>query len=280
MGNVLTRATHFAHHSFYSKLVLKANIFPALGFSLLLKHDKYLPVMSQGQSLWVCQICSTCVKWMFPPPDRENFSMSLQSLPKIPPWNGGKMLWGQKKTRPAMGIPQSHLRHPRNLCPGSCLLFPSPLPISPVLTTHLPQIFTQDWFQLLMRIILVWGILFSTEGLLCKALCRTPGTRMSLRHPAGKTAREGKQREGDNLDLIKKIFFFGHLKLAVNPQLLEFWFDLFAFFLSSSFSGGRKLHLDKIIYCEVMLESRTGPQEGGEWHRTRGSWHGLGGEGP
>lgn len=130
MGNVLTRVTHFAHHSFYSKLVLKANILPALGFSLLLKHDKYLPVMSQGRSLWVCQICSTCVKWMFPPPDRENFSMSLQSLPKIPPWNGGKMLWGQKKTRPAMGTPQSHLRHPQNLSPGSSLHFPSPLPIS------------------------------------------------------------------------------------------------------------------------------------------------------
>lgn len=143
-----------------------------------------------------------------------------------------------------------------------------------------PRIFTQGRLQLLMRIILVWGILFSTEASLYKALCRTPGTCMSLRHPAGKTAREGNQREGDNLDLIKKIGFFGHLKPAVNSQLLEFWFDLFASLLSSPFSGGRKLHLDKIIYCEVILESRAGPQEGAEWHRTTGSWNGLGWKGP
>lgn len=37
---------HSLHIAF---LVLKANVFPALGFSLLLKHEKYLLVTSQGQ---------------------------------------------------------------------------------------------------------------------------------------------------------------------------------------------------------------------------------------
>lgn len=49
---MLTRDTFtapFAHHIFYSKLILKASIFPALGFSFLLKCEKYLLVMSQSQ---------------------------------------------------------------------------------------------------------------------------------------------------------------------------------------------------------------------------------------
>lgn len=128
VGNVLTRATHFAHHSFYSKLLLKANIFPALGFSLLLKHDKYLSVMSQGQSLWVCQICSTCVKWMFPHQTGEIFPCHCKAFPKYHHKMGERHFWGQKKTRPATEIPQSCLRHPQKYLPRLFPAAPKPTP--------------------------------------------------------------------------------------------------------------------------------------------------------
>lgn len=139
MQNVLTRATHFAHHSFYSKLVLKANIFPALGFSLLLKHDKYLSVMSQGQSLGVCQICSTCVKQMFPHQRGKNFPCHCKAFPKYHYKTGEQTFLGAEKdqARP-LKYPSLTSDSLGNISPGSSLQFPSPLPISPVLTTHLP----------------------------------------------------------------------------------------------------------------------------------------------
>lgn len=38
------------------------------------------------------------------------------------------------------------------------------------------------------------------------------------------------------------------------------------------FSGGRKLHLDEITYCEVMLESRTETHVHVDCAGTRSSW--------
>lgn len=141
MGNVLTRGTHFAHHSFYSKLLLKANIFPALGFSLLLKHEKYLSVMSQGQTLWVCQICSTRVKWNFPHQTGKNFSCHCKAFPKYHHKMGKRCFRGRERPAQPWKYPSFTSDTLGNISPGSSLQFPSPLPISPALTTHLPPNF-------------------------------------------------------------------------------------------------------------------------------------------
>lgn len=138
MGNVLTRGTHSAHHSFYSKLLLKANIFPALAFSLLLKHEKYLSVMSQGQTLWVCQICSTCVKWMFPHQTGKNFPCHCKAFPKYHHKMGKRCFGGRKRPAQPWKYPNLTSDTLGNISPGSSLQFPNPLPVSPVLTTHLP----------------------------------------------------------------------------------------------------------------------------------------------
>lgn len=141
MGNVLTRGTHFASHSFYSKLVLKANIFPALGFSFLLKHEQYLPVMSQGQSLWVCQICSTRVKWMFPHQTEKIFPCHCKAFPKYHHKMGERCFGGRNSSAQPWKYPNLPSDTLRNISPASSLQFPSPLPVSPVLTTHLPPNF-------------------------------------------------------------------------------------------------------------------------------------------
>lgn len=64
------------------------------------------------------------------------------------------------------------------------------------------------------------------------------------------------QRVGDNLDLIKKLFFIICPKHAVKLQWLKFQFDLFVplfFFVL----WGKKLHLDKITSGEPLCGSRA-----------------------
>lgn len=113
--NMLTRDTFtapFAHHIFYSKLILKASIFPALGFSLLLKCEKYLLVMSQGQDPSGFAKCAPHVPYRDPPCHTgKAYHMSMQSFPQsivFPPENGEKMLLGQKKTSPVKKQPPPH----------------------------------------------------------------------------------------------------------------------------------------------------------------------------
>lgn len=110
---------------FYSKLILKANVFPTLKFSSLLKHEKYLLVVSQGPRGLPNRLH---VQHRDLPPVTQGKLEAGQcrASPQssvFPPGNGARMLWGHKTTSPARKASPGVKRHHRaagSSCIRSC----------------------------------------------------------------------------------------------------------------------------------------------------------------
>lgn len=95
---------------FYSKLISKTNIFPALGFS---SREKYLLVVSQGPQ----GLPNRLHVWHrdLPPATQEELDTGqCRASPQssiFPPENGAKTLWGHEKTSPARKASPGVKRH-------------------------------------------------------------------------------------------------------------------------------------------------------------------------
>ena len=184
--------------------MLKAHIFPTLGLSLLLKDEKYLLVASQGQD--PLGLLNPLPTWHGdePRPHRDSVLRASAKLPRgiaSPPQLFLSITPRCNEARPASTFPVPHWEPPASDTPGRRL-------------PRLHSPFTQQepgCLQLSRRIILVWGISFSTQASLHEALRRC--TRISrytrvLMSPRQKTSLKENQRAEDNLGLMKKLFFF------------------------------------------------------------------------